>query len=708
MARSIIGGVRVLEQAKPEELQPWITCHLTDILLSHIKELNAGRTPIDYAELFKGIEGFELPADPESFLTDATNWAPFSVIRELELHGEKISGRKDFAYQAARAYFKPGKKDLPSLVEIIFQVLNDVRSTLIFCSLWGAAQTNYIKLQSFEKSDPEPELYILAQFDPIARPALGSIYLLRGFVEGFPRLYPFIDETQCIEEISQLRMADILREFPEFTLTTERDRLIVSHGSSKQSTVEAVKVELKSEKITLSPEFTQASPDAMVLVPTEGQIEVLTHRVEIDHQTKSAITFAYQIVQPGELRHGPLSYAFKEGQIYNAPYSRFRFHWQGGSKPQKEDPAENVRKEVSRLLFNHLEQMKQTHLRMLQQNIDKRKLTQENIRLRQEIEREYSFSGIIGESEKMKDLFNVVRSIAETDMTVLIQGETGTGKELIARAIHYNGPRKARRVVAINCGALSETLLESELFGHEKGAFTGASAQRKGIFEVAHGGTLLLDEIGDISPSTQIKLLRVLQEGEFQRVGGSDSIKVDVRILAATNQNLSELVKNGRFRQDLYYRLNVFPIAVPSLRERANDIPLLVSHIIEKRKLNINKQISGISPQATASLIAHDWPGNVRELENVIQRMMVVCKGETLETQDLPTEIRGTENETREKVKDLKGISRESAGIVEKKAILDALSRAGRNVTRAAKSLGVSRATLQNKMKLYGLRESKK
>jgi transcriptional regulator with PAS, ATPase and Fis domain len=289
----------------------------------------------------------------------------------------------------------------------------------------------------------------------------------------------------------------------------------------------------------------------------------------------------------------------------------------------------------------------------------------------------------------------------------LIQGETGTGKEMIAKAIHYNSPRKARRFVSINCGALTETLLESELFGHEKGAFTGANAQRKGIFEVAHGGTLFLDEIGEISPGTEVKLLRILQEGEFQRVGGSDSIKVDVRIIAATNQNLEDLVKNGRFRQDLYYRLNVFPIAVPSLRERATDIPLLVSHIIEKHKQNINRQISGISPQAVASLVIHSWPGNVRELENVIQRMMVLCKGEILDVEDLPAEIRGAESETRDNARDLKGISRESTWIVEKKTILEALSKEGGNVTRAAKSLGISRATLQNKMKLYGLRESR-
>jgi len=340
--------------------------------------------------------------------------------------------------------------------------------------------------------------------------------------------------------------------------------------------------------------------------------------------------------------------------------------------------------------------------------MEKRKLTQENIRLRREIEREYSFAGMIGRSQKMQDLFDLVRSIAETDVTVLVQGETGTGKELIAKAIHYNGPRKANRFVSVNCGAISETLLESELFGHEKGAFTGAITQRKGIFEVADGGTLFLDEIGEISPSTQVRLLRVLQEGEFQRVGGAAPLKVDVRIIAATNQNLESLVKEGRFRQDLYYRLHVFPIEIPPLRERADDVPLLVSHFIEKRKQNVNKNVNGMSPQATAALMAYEWPGNIRELENVVQRMMVTSKGDVLDPQDLPGEIRGTGEESKGTAQGLKRISKESAGIIEKKAIIDALSKWGGNVTRAAKSLGISRATLQNKMKIYNLRSPRK
>jgi DNA-binding NtrC family response regulator len=248
-------------------------------------------------------------------------------------------------------------------------------------------------------------------------------------------------------------------------------------------------------------------------------------------------------------------------------------------------------------------------------------------------------------------------------------------------------------------------LLQSELFGHEKGAFTGADTRRKGIFETADGGTLFLDEIGEISPSTQVKLLRVLQDGEFQRVGGTDTIRVNVRILSATNQNVEELVKNGRFRQDLFYRVNVFPIRVPPLRERAEDIPLLVNHFIETANPKLRRTIRGASPDAMAVLLAHQWPGNVRELENVVQRTMVVAKGDIVGLDDVPRELRGEADAPSRRPKDLRGLARVSTELVEKQTILDALAKTGGNVTHAAKALGVSRATLQNKMKAYGLRK---
>ncbi|MGH7770794.1 MAG: sigma-54 interaction domain-containing protein [Candidatus Binatia bacterium] len=690
-----------------EEKQSWVTCFFADVLLTYVEETLGKRNAIDYPSLFRGIEGFETPSDPASFLRDTNNWVPMKVLRELHSQCEKVSRRKDIAYHAARDFFAPGKNQLPSLFEIIVRVLNDVRSVLICANLWGGVQTSYLRLQSFDKEGARPEFYILAQFDENARPPVGSINLLRGMFEGFPRLYPFVEDAQCVEEISQLQIGDVIQDFSDFAIHSEGDRLSIRHRRSQQPTVEAIRVPLKSEAITLSREFLINMPDAVIMAPKEGRIHVLTNLQETDLQRTRHSPWAYKIVTPGTVSDEAVSYSFEKDQVYNAPYCRFRLVWKESRQQDREVSIENVRREVSQLLFDHLKQIKQGQTRMIQFNIEKRRLTLENIRLRKEIEREYSFAGIIGESQRMQDLFSLVRSAAETDVTVIIQGETGTGKELIAKAIHYNSPRRAEKFVAINCGALSETLLESELFGHEKGAFTGAITQRKGIFEVADGGTLFLDEISETTPSTQVKLLRVLQEGEFQRVGSTDSVKVDVRIIAATNQNLEELVKNGRFRQDLYYRLKVFPLTVLPLRDRVEDIPLLVSHFIEKRKATMNKQVSGITPQAMALLMACSWPGNVRELENTIQRMMVVSKAEILDVPDLPAEIRGQVSEAKPQPKDLKGIARESAEMIEKRAILDALSKTASNVTRAARVLGISRATLQNKMKAYGLRNAK-
>lgn len=337
--------------------------------------------------------------------------------------------------------------------------------------------------------------------------------------------------------------------------------------------------------------------------------------------------------------------------------------------------------------------------------LEKRRLVTENLRLQQEIERDHGFAGIIGQSKPMQELFALLRTLAETDVTTIIEGETGTGKELIARAIHYNSRRRTKRFLAVNCGALAETLLESELFGHEKGAFTGAAAQRKGIFEIADGGTLFLDEIGETAPSTQVKLLRVLQEGEFQRVGATDTIKVDVRVVAATNQNLLALVSDGSFRQDLYYRLNVVPLKIPPLRERVQDIPLLVTHFIDKHKQKAHKQVKGVTTQASALLAAYGWPGNVRELENVVQRMILMSKAEFLDVSILPPEIHDAAAEGQGTALSLKNRARETASVAERSIILDALSQTGWNVTRTAKALGVSRATLQNKLKLYDLRK---
>jgi len=338
-------------------------------------------------------------------------------------------------------------------------VLNDVRSVLIFANFWGAAQTSHLKLQSFRKQGAAPELYVLAQFEENARPVIGSIHLLRGILEGFPRLYPFIEDVQCVEEISQLKIEDIIREFPEFTIKTCDNRLSIHHGDSEEPCVEAVSLPLKSETVPLAGEFRVNIGEAVV-PPTHGQIEILTSEEETDLQRRDSAPQVYKIIRPGVLRHGPLSHALERDQIYNAPYSRFRFIWRERERIPAELSVEEVRTQVSELLFEHLNHIKQSHMRMIQFSIEKRRLALENLYLRREIEREYSFSGIVGQSSKIRELFGLIRSLAETDVTVLIRGETGTGKELIARAIHYNSPRKTKRFAAINCRALFETLRE--------------------------------------------------------------------------------------------------------------------------------------------------------------------------------------------------------------------------------------------------------
>ncbi|MEN6441369.1 MAG: sigma 54-interacting transcriptional regulator [Syntrophobacter sp.] len=264
----------------------------------------------------------------------------------------------------------------------------------------------------------------------------------------------------------------------------------------------------------------------------------------------------------------------------------------------------------------------------------------QNRQFAEELQVRYHFGNIIGKSAQMQRIFQLIEKVAPTKATVLITGASGTGKELIARAIHYNSPRKDRPFISVNCGALPETLLESELFGHEKGAFSGAVSQRKGRFELAHGGTLFLDEISETSPPLQVKLLRVLQEMEFERVGGSQTLRIDVRVVAASNRNLKEEVEAGRFRGDLFYRLNVMHVYIPPLRERCDDIPLLVNHFLEKYAADNEQDLISIAPAAMKCILDYQWPGNVRELENVIERAIILSDRKELQVKDLPSEVR--------------------------------------------------------------------
>jgi Nif-specific regulatory protein len=292
---------------------------------------------------------------------------------------------------------------------------------------------------------------------------------------------------------------------------------------------------------------------------------------------------------------------------------------------------------------------------------------------------------MVGESKAMRQVYQFIARVAPTDATVLIAGESGTGKELAARAIHQNSKRAGKPFVAVNCAALTESLLESELFGHEKGAFTGALAQRKGRLEIADGGTLFLDEIGDLSLSLQVKLLRVLQEREFERVGGSRTVRIDIRLLTATNRNLEELIAAGSFRQDLFYRLNVLEIEMPALRKRSEDIPLLANYFAIKYGEKCNRKVLGISPEAQKCLVAYDWPGNVRELENTIERAVVLGTTERILVEDLPEAILESETPS------APAGSRYHETLTEKKKqlIVEAVNESNGNYTEAAKRLGV-------------------
>ena len=317
-----------------------------------------------------------------------------------------------------------------------------------------------------------------------------------------------------------------------------------------------------------------------------------------------------------------------------------------------------------------------------------------NILLTQALEKRYSFGNILGKNIRMQEIFELISDIANTDSTVLIQGESGTGKELIARAIHFNSHRKNKPFVVANCSAYSQNLLESELFGHEKGSFTGAIRRKIGRFEMANGGTIFLDEIGEVSPPNQILLLRVLQDHRFERVGGEETLEVDVRVIAATNKNLMEEMKKGAFREDLYYRLNVIPIFIPPLRERKDDIPVLSSHFLQKFNRGRGKEVTSFSPEVMESFLKHSWPGNVRELENVIDHAITIAKQDKILLKDLPHSILQRPISTKEFI---------TLQDYEKAIILKTLKETNWNKHKTSKKLNINRSTLYGKMKRYGL-----
>lgn len=323
--------------------------------------------------------------------------------------------------------------------------------------------------------------------------------------------------------------------------------------------------------------------------------------------------------------------------------------------------------------------------------------------LKRELERKYTFADITSRNHRMRELFDLLPTVAESSSTVLVEGESGTGKELVCRAIHSLSPRKDGPFVAVNCGALPDTLLESELFGYKAGAFSDARKDRKGRFELADGGTILLDEIGDVSPAFQVRLLRILQERTFEPLGSEQPVSVDVRVLAATNRDLGKLVEEGTFRRDLYYRINVVHLALPPLRERREDIPLLADHFIGHYNRLTGRDITGLHPSAMAALMEHDFPGNVRELENAVEHAFVLCRDRMILPRHLPAQFRRDDESGGRKPSGERTMEE-----LEIDAIRDALARHGNNRTEAARALGIHKTTLHRKLNRYGIAVPKK
>ena len=366
---------------------------------------------------------------------------------------------------------------------------------------------------------------------------------------------------------------------------------------------------------------------------------------------------------------------------------------EGATEAMKQGAADFLTKPVD------LEQLEMT----IAKTLERKQLLSENRRLRELVGERLQFGGIISASRAMDQALSIASRAAASKATVLITGESGVGKELVAKAIHYASPRADRAFIAVNMAALSENLVESELFGHEKGAFTGADKFRKGRFELADGGTLFIDEVGDVPLNTQIKLLRVLQEQEIERVGSAEPIKVDVRVIAATNRPLEEMVRKGEFREDLYYRLNVIKIPLPPLRERRADIPLLVDHFLRKYAEMNGKKITGISKEAMDMLMKYNYPGNVRELENIIEQAVVLCRDEVITTQDLPATLQAALFESPESLDE--GTFQERVEAFEKRLIREALQQADYVQTKAAQILGMSERHLRYKLQKYGLKK---
>lgn len=630
----------------------WATGFLTQLLLTHLQiHYPSQMQKVNPRAFFSGVEGYDALKDPQGLVMDSHAWIPEEVLREVLRTAERLSGRKEIAYEAAVDYFvrsaREGERHIPSIFEIIARTFDDVRTVALCSGLWAGAYTTFLRLQAVAKNPADTEMIVLSQWDPGFHPLLSTHFMLKGNYEGFVRLYDFVEEAHLDEEFLQYRVRDIVSEFEGYDIVESGPELKIVERNRGETIVVLRAVQLDEEEIFLipppvdvlglGPDQSAGPKDALfggaILKPESRSggppfLRILTSRSADSPNRTDQASRAFRVIQGGTLTSGSLQHVFREGSCYEAPYARYRFTWRERNRPFP--PSAGLEQRIQKmtyLLFAYLQELKATQQRLLAYAAENKTLTAENVYLRrevQEVNEGRALSKPMGDSPGMKAVFSLVRQVAPTDSTVLITGETGTGKELIARLIHRSGNRCDRRFVAINCAAVPMELLESELFGHERGAFTGALSRKIGKFEWADGGTLFLDEIGEIPMAVQVKFLRVLQERELVRVGGNDPIKLDVRIIAATNQDLKALIERGLFRKDLYYRLHVIPILLPPLRERSEDLRGLAEYFLIHFSRRLRKNVKTLSPESLLRMETYSWPGNVRELENVLERAVTL------------------------------------------------------------------------------------
>jgi transcriptional regulator with GAF, ATPase, and Fis domain len=630
----------------------WATTFLTHQLLHYLDAVapDAVRA-IDFDGLLTGVEGFEPPDDPVAFLRDPHHWLPEPLLRRALTEAERAAGNKMVAYEAALHYFNRGRSASPSLLELVALAFADVGGMVAHSHLWAGAYTTYLRLQALVprqasiSPDDERHIWLLSRLDSGVPAILSAHHFLRGNYEGFTRLYDWVETVACEADFLQQSLEEIAAEFSGASVRWEGEtaRLFDAAGAV---VAEGREIRLHEARIVIDP-AAPAGHEAAAIAPLREQTALLLRPPGPAAASFSDASGAHavEITAGGVLTSGPagpLQHRFRAGEIYGAPYSCYRFRWR--ERPRAvETTAGSVRQEFSFMILQALQQVQAVRRELLSATIGRQQLAAENLSLRRRLEQPGGHPNILGRSGAIRDVCRMVDLLAGTDTTALIMGETGTGKEVVAQAIHRQSARASEPFLAVNCGALTESLLESELFGHEKGAFTGAISRRRGAFELAHGGTLLLDEIGEIPPAMQVKLLRVLQEREFLRVGGERPITVDVRVIAATNQPLERCVADGRFRQDLYFRLKVVPVTVPPLRERRDDIPLLAEHFLREYAGRLKRRVTAIGPDAMTALLDYAWPGNVRELRHAIERAVLLAGDQTALTRGLlPPEMQAS------------------------------------------------------------------